>query len=306
MVTASGVRIGWADLPGHIRARINTTLKSPVVEAHSQAGGFSPGTADRVLTADGRRAFVKAVSPAINADSATMARREARIAAFLPATAPVPRFIDAFDTGDWVVLILEDVDGAHPRTPWVEAEIDAAAAALADLARALTPAPAPDLPRVTDYLADDFACWDRIAAAPPADLDPWLVDHLGALRAASARGLASLAQGDTLAHCDVRADNLLVRADGRVMIVDWPWGSVGPAWLDTVQLAMNVLVHGGDPGRLLDGIDPDAVIGVIAGFTGYFHHRSRMPPPPGLPTVRAFQRFQGDALVPWLQAHLAE
>ncbi|BBH66450.1 hypothetical protein ACTI_31350 [Actinoplanes sp. OR16] len=305
MVAASGVRIGWADLPGDIRARIEATLESPVVEAVSQSGGFSPGTADRVRTEKGR-AFVKAVSPAINAASATMARREARITAALPADAPVPRFIDFFDTGDWVVLILEDIAGAHPRTPWLKHEIDAAAAALADLAQALTPAPALDLPRVTDHVADDFRCWDKVAAAPPDDLDPWLVDHLDALRAASAHGLAAISEGDTLAHCDVRADNLLVRPDGRVMIVDWPWGSIGPAWLDTVMLAMNVLVHGGDPDGLLRGIDPAAVTGVVAGFTGYFHHRSRMPPPPGLPTVRAFQRFQGDALVPWLRTRIPD
>jgi aminoglycoside phosphotransferase (APT) family kinase protein len=280
MVAASGVRIGWADLPGHIQ--------------------------ERVVTESGRRAFVKAITPAINADSAAMARREARIARLLPEHAPVPRLIGTFDTEDWVVLILEDVAGAHPRTPWSEDEIGAAAAALAELAQALTPAPDFDLPRVTDYLADDFACWDKIAAAPPADLDPWAVAHLGALRAASAHGFASLAAGETLAHCDIRADNLLVRADGRILIVDWPWAAIGPAWLDTVQLAINVIVHGGDPGRLLADVDPDAATGVVAGFTGYFHHRSRMPPPPGLPTVRAFQRFQGDALIPWLRTRFPD
>ncbi|MBB2948067.1 aminoglycoside phosphotransferase (APT) family kinase protein [Actinoplanes lutulentus] len=305
MVTASGVRIGWADLPGHVRDRIERIIGGgPVVEALSQTGGFSPGTADRVRTADGRRAFVKAVSPSQNTDSATMARREARITALLPEHTPVPRMLGTFEQDNWVVLILEDIVGSHPRTPWVESEVDAAAAALAKLAQALTPAPDLDLPRVTDYVASDFACWAKLAADPPADLDPWLVANLGALRAASEHGLAAISHGDTLTHCDIRADNLLVRTDGRILIVDWPWGSLGPAWLDTVMLAMNVLVHGGDPSRLLVGLDPDDVTGVIAGFTGYFHWQSRLPPPPGLPTVRAFQRFQGDALVPWLRARL--
>jgi aminoglycoside phosphotransferase (APT) family kinase protein len=102
-------------------------------------------------------------------------------------------------------------------------------------------------------------------------------------------------------HGDIRADNMLVREDGRIIIVDWPWGCLGPAWLDSVLLAVNVIVHGGDPARVLAGVDRDDAVAVIAGVTGYFQRQSRRPPPPALPTVRAFQRFQGDALLPWLR-----
>ena len=55
-------RISWTDLPGHVQAGVEEILGAPVVEATGQQGGFSPGTADRVRTATGRRAFVKAVS----------------------------------------------------------------------------------------------------------------------------------------------------------------------------------------------------------------------------------------------------
>ncbi|MEV6299759.1 aminoglycoside phosphotransferase family protein [Actinoplanes sp. NPDC051861] len=303
MVTATGVRIGWADLPAGVRARVEAILGGgPVAEARSQAGGFSPGTADRVRTASGRRAFVKAVSPSLNVESAAMARRELRITAGLPASAPVPRLLDGFDDGDWVVLILEDIEGAHPRTPWVKGEIDAAATALRDLAAALTPAPVPGLPTAADRLSRDFAGWADLAAEPPADLAPWALRNLGPLHAAAERGIAAMAGGETLAHTDIRADNILVRPDGRMIIVDWPWGCRGPAWLDSVLLAVNVIVHGGAPGPLLDGVDEETVTGVISGCAAYFQHRSRQPPPPGLPTVRAFQRFQGDALLPWLRA----
>jgi Ser/Thr protein kinase RdoA (MazF antagonist) len=68
--------------------------------------------------------------------------------------------------------------------------------------------------------------------------------------AAAVRGLAAIAAGNTLTHRDIRADNILVRADGGIVFVDWPWGCVGPAWLDTVLLALNVIVHGGDGDRL--------------------------------------------------------
>ena len=62
MVDAAGVRVAWADLPARVRDVVEEILGAPVVEAVSQPGGFSPGSADRVRTADGRRAFVKAVA----------------------------------------------------------------------------------------------------------------------------------------------------------------------------------------------------------------------------------------------------
>jgi hypothetical protein len=34
---------------------------------------------------------------------------------------------------------------------------------------------------------------------------------------------------------------------------------------------------------------------------GFFLHVGRLPPPPGIPTVRAFQRAQAAALIPWLR-----
>jgi hypothetical protein len=118
MVAASGKRIGWSDLPGSVRAQAQRIIGGgPVVEVRSQPGGFSPGTADRVRTVNGRRAFVKAVSVDLNEDSARLARQELRITAALPEQAPVPRLLGGCDDGEWVLLVLEDIQGVHPRTP---------------------------------------------------------------------------------------------------------------------------------------------------------------------------------------------
>ncbi|SDT68575.1 aminoglycoside phosphotransferase family protein [Actinoplanes derwentensis] len=306
MAQPGGVRIGWADLPSPIQLDIEQIIGGgPIVAADSQAGGFSPGTADRVRAASGARAFVKAVTPALNQQSADMARDELRITAALPRHAASPRMLGGFDTGDWVVLVLEDIEGVHPRTPWVDDEIRATAAALRELATALTPAPIGGLPTVYEKYAEEFSSWDALAADVPADLDPWAAAHLDDLRAAADRGVAALVHGETLVHADLRADNILVRPDGDLVIVDWPHACVGPAWTDSVLLAINVIVHGGDPAPLLDGVDPDIVTGVLAGAAALFHHRCRQPPPPGLPTVRAFQRFQADALLPWVRSALS-
>ncbi|RZU52457.1 phosphotransferase family enzyme [Krasilnikovia cinnamomea] len=300
MVAAVGVRIGWAAVPAHVRGAIEEILGSPVVTASSQPGGFSPGTADRVRTAAGVTAFVKAVSPALNERSTELARQEARLSAALPPHAPVPRFVGSYDDGEWVALVLEDIEGRHPHTPWRPDELAAAVRGLRQLAAALTPSPVADLATAGDRLADNFAGWDRVAADPPPDLDPWARDHLDELRAAARWALTTL-DGDTLCHCDIRADNMLLRPDGTVVFVDWPWGCVGPDWLDTVLLAVNVIVYGGDPAPVLAGVDPRAVSAIMAGLAGYFVDRARQPPPPGIPTVRAFQRAQGEALLPWLR-----
>ena len=303
MIVASGVRIGWADLPAHVRAAVEQKLGAPVVEAVSQTGGFSPGTADRVVTATGARAFVKTASPALNPHSYEIARQEARFSPALPPTAPVPRWLGTYDDGEWLALILEDIDGRNPRTPWVEDELDAAVSGLRRLAEALTPPPVPDAPLAADLLRFDLAGWSRIAAEPPTDLDPWVAANLGALGAAADRGCAALV-GNTLNHCDVRADNMLLRPDGSMVFVDWPWACVGPAWLDIVMLAINVIVHGGDGDRVLADVDPAKATDLAAGLCGYLVDVARRPPPPGLPTVRAFQRAQGDALLPWLRERL--
>src|SRR5205085_10839136 len=107
MVDASGVRIGWAELPESVREAVTGILGAPVVEAVSQPGGFSPGTADRVVTAAGTRAFVKAVGTALNELSPSMHRAEARVTAVLPAGAPVPRLLGFHDDGEWVALVFE-------------------------------------------------------------------------------------------------------------------------------------------------------------------------------------------------------
>ena len=306
MTTATGVRIGWADLPASVRDRVQDILGDTVVAAESQPGGFSPGTADRVRTAGGTRAFVKAVSPAQNPDSPGMLRREARITAALPAGIPAPRPLGSYDDGEWVALVLEDIEGRHPATPWRADQLDAVLAALDALAIALTPSPVPAAPRAVETLAGAFAGWQRLTDEPPAEPVPGVGALLPLLRDRAAAGLPALA-GETLNHLDVRADNLLLRADGSVVLVDWPWAAHGPAWHDALQLLVNARLHGGidcTPRLLALAARWDAplddLVGVLAGLAGFFADACRRPDPPGLPTIRAFQRAQAESTVDWL------
>jgi Ser/Thr protein kinase RdoA (MazF antagonist) len=310
MIRTTGIRIGWHDLPGEVRAAAEGIIGAPVIAAESQPGGFSPGTADRVRTADGRRAFVKAVSPAQNEHSPGMHRQEARVTAALPATAPAPRLLGWHDDSDWVLLVLEDIEGRHPRTPWTRDELERVLAALGEMAAVLTPSPVPDLNRAAASLAHHFAGWYRIAADPPPELDPWVAAHLDELCPLADRGLAAL-DGQTLVHLDIRADNLLLGPDGRVTVVDWPSACLGPAWLDTLMLLINARLFGDrDSDALLahhtahTGAKQEDMTAVLAGLAAFFTDAARLPAPPGLPTLRDFQRVQADAVISWLRERL--
>jgi Phosphotransferase enzyme family len=118
------------------------------------------------------------------------------------------------------------------------------------------------------------------------------------------------AAGGTLLHADLRADNLLL-TPARVMVVDWPWASVGAAWFDLLGMLPSVAMQGGlDPEAVFAahpvaaGADPDAVTATLAALAGFFVVRGGEPPPPGLPTVRSFQLAQGRAALAWLRRRL--
>jgi hypothetical protein len=51
-------------------------------------------------------------------------------------------------------------------------------------------------------------------------------------------------------------------------------------------------------------VDPDAFDRVLVGLTGFFAVGGLRPDPPGLPTVRAFQRAQAEVARSWLAKRL--
>ena len=295
----------YSALPAVVQEWLAGVLGSPVEDAASESGGFSPGVAARVRCADGTRAFVKAVSAEVNPQTPDMHRTEARVTAELPASLGSPRLLASYDDGTWVVLVLEEVDGRPPVVPWRTAELAAALRALDRLA--VVPAPA-GLPTAEALLGEDFSGWRRLARDPPADLAPWQVAHLADLARLEA-GWVEAATGDRLLHLDARSDNMLVRPDGEVVLVDWPWAAAGAPVLDVVGFVPSAVLDGaGDPEAVLAAsaagraARPEAVTALVAAFSGLMEHASRQPPPPGIERVRAFQRRQAEVAGRWLQA----
>jgi aminoglycoside phosphotransferase (APT) family kinase protein len=255
------------------------------------------------------------VSAAQNPMSPASHRQEIVVSRLLPASASAPALLGSYDDGDWVALVLADVEGRHPVTPWEPRELALVLAMLDRLAAGGVPPGLAQLPSLASEMADDLDGWRHLRADRPPVLDPWAAEHLDLLVDLASVGTAALTP-DTLVHADTRADNLLISAAGQVTLVDWPWASLGPVWLDTVALLVNVNLYGGHDveallsdltlgGQPLVGAVPaEAITGFLASLTGFFLHVARLPDPPGLPTVRAFQQAQGDATLSWLRRRL--
>ncbi|GAA0895321.1 aminoglycoside phosphotransferase family protein [Pseudonocardia zijingensis] len=310
MVNGGGARLGLDEVPGRVRAAIEEILGAPVAAATSQPGGFSPGLAARLVLADGRRAFAKAVGALRNPDAPRFHRREVEVLAALPPDLPVPRLLGSYDDGEWVALVVEDVDGECPAEPWRPAELARVVDAMAVLADRVTPSPVAR-PPVATMDERGFRGWRTMAADPSvaAPLGPAVLARLDEL-ATIEEGWADAAAGESLVHGDLRADNILLTPH-RVVFVDWPHAMIGAPWLDLLFLLPSAAATGTDAEEVWSAYpparaaDPDAVTAVLVALTGFFLHQSVLPPPRNLERVRAFQRVQGEAALRWVDARLS-
>lgn len=305
---ATAVRPQWADLPQDVRALVEKHLGAPVVTSVSQGSGFTAGFASRLLSADGGRAFVKAVSRADSPVIHACYADEARIVTNLPEAVPAPRLRFCEPVGDWLVLAFDDVAGRPPARPWQMHELARVLDALSDLAAALTPPPAGvRLPTLQDIERDELCVWRGLAGGGEDVADPfaawasWIPD-LAALES----GWRAAAGGQTIVHFDMRDDNVILADDGRVFVVDWNWPSVGAPWLDLVALLIGAYGDGLDVERVLAEhplsreVPADAVDSWLAALAGVWVERSARPGPPSSPWLRTHQRWYAETTLMWL------
>jgi Ser/Thr protein kinase RdoA (MazF antagonist) len=298
-------RSTWAEAPQIVRRALEDALGSEVTEAVSQTGGFSSGSADRLVLADGRRVFAKSVDRARNIGTYELHQREAAVVRDLPVSVSAPRLVVTIEQDDWVVVAFEDIDGHQPGADDTTLVLDA----LGTLPHVETLS---QLPRLSDELTPDAASWDRLTASGAgSDLGPWIGAHMARLRDVSAQ-LPRVAEGDHLVHLDCRADNLLIDERSRVWLVDWPWASVGASWFDSVTYLLDVLVS--DPEAdveshlehpSLRGVPAEAIDAVLAGLAGSWIEKLQEAAPEDMPTLRDFQRREADAALLWLRRRWA-
>jgi hypothetical protein len=227
--------------------------------------------------------------------------------AALPPAASVPRLHWIHDEDGWVALGFDDIEGRMPAQPWREDELRLVVEGLDRLHEVLTPSPI-----ASTTAAEGFATlirgWAELRDSKAA-LDDWSCRNIERLIDLEAKAPAAVS-GRTLLNFDVRADNILIAGD-RVYFVDWPWARIGAPFVEWLALAPSVYMQGGpQPEELLrmaplDAVGDVAINAVIASLTGFFLGHSHRPPPPGIPTVRAFQAAQGAIALEWLRERVA-
>ncbi|GAA0951120.1 aminoglycoside phosphotransferase family protein [Actinocorallia libanotica] len=301
--------MSWWNLPEGLRAQVTAALGAAPVSEEIQTGGFSPGVASRLTLVDGRRVFVKAISPARNPVAPDLYRRELSVMRRMPEHLPVPRLLWAQDDGDWVILAMECIDGRMPEEPWSPDELDRVVGAVDELAAALSPAPMRLRPLVED-LAENYTAWRTFAerGADPA-LPSWAVRNVGLLAALEA-GWTRAAAGESMVHSDLRADNLLLTSDGGVSVVDWSYAVAGAPWFDLLTLLVSAAATGTDPQRewekadVARGAGENEVNAVLAAMAGDYLSSSLLPAPSNMPGLRAHQGEKGRAALIWLRHRL--
>ncbi|GAB3829203.1 phosphotransferase family protein [Kribbella italica] len=298
MAHALGTRLAYEQAPARVRAWVERSLGASVVSASTQLGGFSPGVAARLVTASGRRAFVKAVGPELNPGTPDLIRNEITAMQAIGPLPQTPGLYGVYDDGDWVGILLEDISGYVPPHPWHQHDASRVLDALADLSESLDPAPWSEAPVAAERSQGFLSRWEKVIADGVAVPD-WAAGREQEFAELAQTGLDELSKGSALAHWDLRADNLLLTED-RVVFVDWAHASIAPVWTDTVILCGDMY----ESVDLPDLPDEPGVNGLIAGLCAGYLWGSTQPPQPSIPTMRPWQYETAQVHFDWLRERL--
>lgn len=303
----TAVRPAWDTLPEGVQQAVADRLGAAVASVDDQGGGFTPGVAARLRLADGRGAFIKAMPSAHPLAAAY--HHEGRVAAHLPATAPVPQLRWTSTTSGWVVLVFDDVEGRHPDLAPGSADIGRLVQAVTAMSRILTPSPVAELESSSTVRGSWLHGWELLAQGAPQDLGQWEGQHLAELAKAESVWRAH-ADGLALVHGDLRPDNLLTTTNGRVVVVDWAHASRGATWQDVADLVPHLIMAGHTPATAeqhLAGVDAwkeadgEVLTSYAVAYAGYWTRMSRQEPPKGVPHLRPYQRRAAAAALDWVR-----
>lgn len=311
---AAGVRLPYAGLPEPVRSWVAAQLDAPIAEIIDRQGGFSPGVAATVRSTSGSGLFVKAVSGTINTDSLRMYRNERDRGLRLPRLSGILKPTGSteieIDDQQWIVITFPLLEGSTPPHPWSAADAGRVLDAILALQRRLTPSPWSEVPDQTAEMIDFLSGWQKLAGTQddPWLADPWIARHLESLGRLE-REVTDLIPGNTLCHWDLRADNIVMTPDA-VWLVDWAHARNAAAWVDPVLLLADFVSSGAgrsDAGDLdlqgllahpvFESVSGDQAFGLIGSLGAALHLASGRPAPPGLPTIRDWQRLTSNALL---------
>ncbi|MGH0038508.1 MAG: aminoglycoside phosphotransferase family protein [Myxococcota bacterium] len=277
-----------------LRESIRRIMGSEPVGFAPVEGGYTPAQRYRVGLSDGRAVFAKR---AVDAFTARALRAERFVYERIEG-AFLPRYLGFVDDPARPLLLLEFLEGAESAPPWSDERVDAVFASLADMHQLEV-----RLPPFDHHSMEIEQGWASIAHDPQPLLalgyvtPDWLERHLHRLVAAEADQNLS---GLDVCHFDLRSDNILFR-DGRAVFLDWSAACLGPPSLDVGLWLPSLQVEGGPaPEELLPGAPTES-----AWVSGFFAARAGLPDLPHAPRVRAVQREQLRAALPWAVRELS-
>jgi hypothetical protein len=279
-------------------ARIERALRrlraAPVAYGPMTTGSHTPARRWVVTLEDGRRAFVKVATDDL---TASWLRDEHLLYSVLRGAPFMPEYLGWCEDPRRPVLAIEDLSGAEWPPPWTPDRVDLVLGCLDEVAG--TPPPE-GLPRSGDDHLGIRAGWAEVTTDPAPFLalgmcsSGWLGSALPALREAAE---AAPLDGAALLHFDVRSDNLCFR-DGRALLVDWNWASVGHPLVDPAFWLPSLHAEGGPaPDGVLEPSDDLARL--AAACAGFFCAHAARPPIPTAPHVRPLQLKQARTALPW-------
>lgn len=293
-------RLDWGLLPPVVRRFIEGKLGSKVAVADSQDAGFTPGFASVLTGEDGSRLFVKAASKKAQRPFAESYAEEARKLAALPAELPAPKLLWSHEDDLWVILGFEAVEGHNPRRPWQRVELDACLDTLETVAGLLdTPPAGLRVQPIIEDMPGLLTGWDYVRRTHP----DW--PHLDEAAALAATCLEHPGN-DALVHSDARDDNFLITGDGRALLCDWNWPTLGPVWMDLVDVLASAYGDGLDADAILAeraltrDADPDHIDGWLAALCGFMMENRDRPAPNSSPYLRVHARWYSEATWAWL------
>ncbi len=270
-----------------LTSRIERLIGARVESYRRVEGGYTPALRLLCRTAGGSFFAKVGTTP----DTCRGLSREIRVYNTLSGDF-MPRLVAAEDRESEPVLVIEDLSTRHWPPPWDERRVELTLAQIHRLHD--TPAP---LETYAQVHGAGEASWRAVAADP----GPFL-----ALGVADARWLEAAlpilikyeescpTAGDSLAHWDLRSDNICIKA-GRAVFVDWNGACLSNPRLDLGFWLPSLAYESGvEPEEIL----PDAPE-VAARVSGYFAARAGLPEISDAPRVRMVQRRQLETALPW-------
>lgn len=315
----------WADVPPLLKHKIEELIGARVAAADIVWGGFGPSATFVLATESGAKYFCKGTHPGQTRQGHTALQHERVNYERFPELAQFgPAYIGGADDGDWHVAVLDYVPRAIDVPPWT-AEPTAAAIRLIAAFHRATPERAERKLTPIQHLAGFnlfrvMQGWISLAkseeeqarfAAPFSDGGAalaWLKAHAEELAALEARA-ETMGGPRGWVHLDIRSDNLVFAADGKVQLVDWPILAFGPQLIDIAFFLPSLAGEGGpacgDGLRLYEheaGIrfdDADIAIAAVT-VAGFFAARAGEPEIPQLPRLRWVQKMQLFPALDWV------